>query len=73
MLMINTPPQKVMYSSLYNNALDEYTENANVKEEAIFKQTVNAVETNEGKLPFKFFRVVSVEGSFICGWLGERC
>jgi len=40
-----------------------------VKEEAIFKQTVNAAETNEGKLPFRnFFRVVTVEGSFVCGW-----
>jgi hypothetical protein len=59
--------------SIYNDTLDEYTEHANVKEEAIFKRTVNAAETNEGKLPFKFFRVVSVEGSFVCGWLGDSC
>lgn len=43
-----------------------------MKEEAIFKQNVNAAETNEGKLPFRnFFIVVTVEGSFVCGWLGR--
>lgn len=54
---------------MYNNRLplDEYTEDVKVKEEVIFKKTVNAVETNEGKLPFRFF-TVTVEGSFVCGW-----